>query len=241
MPAPLVLLPGTGCGSEQFRFLAAAFADGFDVPALELPGHRGAPPVAGTASLDAVAEHLAARVPPGSVLLGHSAGGVVALLIAVRHPDRVSRLVLLDANVPVTPQALARKVARAAEVTGPRWREVLAASMRSSWGPREPALREEVVAGILATPEAAVRPLWHDVLALDPRPLLAALGVPALYVRASRDVDAAALAALNPAVSSVDLRGLSPGHWPHLTEPDAVVSAVRRWVPTSPGPGSPPR
>ena len=89
VPAPLVLLPGTGCGSEQFRFLAAAFADGFDVPALELPGHRGAPPVAGTASLDAVAEHLAARVPPGSVLLGHSTGGVVALLIAVRHPDRV--------------------------------------------------------------------------------------------------------------------------------------------------------
>lgn len=236
---PLVLLPGLGCDTSQFRFLTGAFSDGFDVRALELPGHHGAPAVAGRASLDAVAEEVATRVPAGSVLVGHSTGGIVGLVIAARHPSLVERLVLLDSNVPVTPEALARKVARAADVRGPVWRTVLEESMRSSWGPRRPELREEVVAGILATPEAALRPLWFDVLALDPRPLLAALRVPALHVRSSRDVDAAALHALNPGVGSVDLRELSPGHWPHLTEPDAVVSAVRRWVPTWPAPASP--
>jgi pimeloyl-ACP methyl ester carboxylesterase len=61
---------------------------------------------------------------------------------------------------------------------------------------------------------------------------LAALGVPVLHVRSSRDVDGAALAAVNPRVSSVDLRELSPGHWPQLTEPGAVVAALRAFLPT---------
>ncbi|WP_432511576.1 alpha/beta fold hydrolase [Kineococcus sp. SYSU DK001] len=227
-PGPLVLVPGIGCGTTQFRRLRPGLA-GRDVLALDLPGHRGAPPVP-RVSLAAVAARIAEQVPPGSVLVGHSTGGVVGLLVAVRRPDLVSRLVVLDSNLPVTADALARKAARAAQVRSPRWREVLEESMRTAWGPREPGLREQVVAGILATPPEAVRGLWADVLDLDPRELLAALAVPALHVRSSRDVDLAALAALNPRVRGVDLRGLEPGHWPHLTEPAAVLRALHGFL-----------
>ncbi|PRY11793.1 alpha/beta fold hydrolase [Kineococcus rhizosphaerae] len=225
---PLVLVPGVGCGTSQFRRLLPGLG-GLDVHPVELPGHRGAPPLP-EASLEAVAARVGEQVPAGSVLAGHSTGGVVGLLVAVRHPGLLSGLVLLDANLPVTADALARKTSRAAAVLGPRWRRVLEESMRTSWGPREPQLREEVVAGILATPEAALRPLWHDVLALDPVPLLRELSVPTAYVRSSRDVDLDALRALNPLVHGVDLRGLQPGHWPHLTEPAAVLDALRGFL-----------
>lgn len=226
-PVPeLVLLPGSGCGVWQWHHLAAAHPG--PVLPLELPGHRAEPPLPGPATLDAVVEHVAGRLlGRGPVdLVGHSTGGVVGLVLAVAHPELVRRLVLVDANVPVTDRAVAAKAARVAAVQGPGWRDVLVASMRSSWGPRAPELREAVVAGIAATPERAVRRVWSDVLALDPRPLLAALTVPTLHVRSDRDVDAAALAALNARIAAVDLRALRAGHWPHLLEPAAVTAAI---------------
>ncbi len=87
-----------------------------------------------------------------------------------------------------------------------------------------------MVAGILATDPDAVRPLWHAVLALDPRPLLAGLTVPTLHVRSSRDVDPTVLRGLNPLVDAVDLGDLGAGHWPHLTVPEAVLTAVEPWL-----------
>lgn len=229
-----VLVPGIGCDPGQFRRLQPGFS-GWSVRPLELPGHHGAAAL-DHVSLATVVDAIAAQVPAGSVVVGHSTGGIVGLEVALRFPALVAGLAVLDSNLPVTPDALARKTSRAAEVQGPRWREVLEESMRSSWGPREPALREEVVAGILSVPEAALRPLWFDVLALDPRPALAALSVPMLYVRSSRDVDLAALSRLNPRITGVDLRSREPGHWPQLTEPDAVLAALLPWLAALPLP-----
>ncbi len=224
----MVLLPGTGCRVVELAAQGAALAAaGRRVVPLELPGHGAEEPVPGAATLEAVAarvgERVAALAGPGPVdLVGHSAGGVVGLLLAARHPGAVRRLVLLDSNVPVDPAALAAKRARAAAVRAEGWHAVLLTSMRAAWGPRRAGLREEVLARIAATPGAAVRGLWADVLELDPRPLLRAVRAPLLHVRSTREVDAAALRALAPRAVSADLRALGAGHWPHLVEPAAV-------------------
>jgi pimeloyl-ACP methyl ester carboxylesterase len=55
---------------------------------------------------DAVAAGLAAAGVEGAEVIGHSMGGSVAIVLAVRHPRLVSRLVLVDAvldPVPLTP------------------------------------------------------------------------------------------------------------------------------------------
>lgn len=235
----VVLLPGLGCDAGQFRHQAAALAPAHRVLALDLPGHAGTPALPGRAGLDAVVVDVARRLDALGVragaLVGHSTGGVVALLLARTRPDLAGRLVLVDANVPVTPDALAAKRSRVAAVERPDWQNVLVEAMTSAWGPREPARREAVVAGIAATPEAAVRTLWRDVLDLDPRPALAAVAVPALYVRSSRDVDAAALWRVNPRFASLDLRALRAGHWPHLVEPAAVTAALTGFLADGPG------
>jgi len=230
----VVLLPGLGCDAGQFHHQAAALTAAHRVHALDLPGHAGTPALPGAAGLEAVVADVAGRLDAlgvrGAALVGHSTGGVVALLLAARRPDLAARLALLDANVPVTPEALAAKRSRVAAVEGPGWHDVLVEAMTSAWGPREPALRAGVVAGIAATPERAVRWLWRDVLALDPRPALAAVTVPALYVRSSRDVDAEALWRVNPRFTALDLRALRAGHWPHLVEPAAVTAALTSFL-----------
>ncbi|GAA1271134.1 alpha/beta hydrolase [Kitasatospora nipponensis] len=53
---------------------------------------------------DAVAAALRAAGATGVELVGHSMGGAVAVVLAARHPELVSRLVLADANLdPVVP------------------------------------------------------------------------------------------------------------------------------------------
>jgi pimeloyl-ACP methyl ester carboxylesterase len=53
---------------------------------------------------DTVAAALSAAGVRGADLIGHSMGGAVAIVLAARHPDLVSRLILIDANLDPAPR-----------------------------------------------------------------------------------------------------------------------------------------
>ncbi|MER5807113.1 alpha/beta fold hydrolase [Streptomyces sp. NPDC002033] len=60
------------------------------------------------AHADALAPALTGAGAQGAEVIAHSMGGAVAIVLAARHPELVSRLVLVDANldpVPVVPRA----------------------------------------------------------------------------------------------------------------------------------------
>jgi pimeloyl-[acyl-carrier protein] methyl ester esterase len=90
----LVLLHGWGLHSGAWTEVVPALAQKWRVHAIDFPGHGHSARVeAGT--FDDATEQLAIQVPEGATVCGWSLGGLLAQHLARRHPERVSRLVLV--------------------------------------------------------------------------------------------------------------------------------------------------
>lgn len=100
-PTMLVLHGGPGFDHTYFKPALSALADTAQVVYLDLrcQGRSGRPPVE-TCTLEQMADDVAAFCKAlgidRPIVLGHSAGGFVALHLALRHPDVVGRLILVD-------------------------------------------------------------------------------------------------------------------------------------------------
>jgi pimeloyl-[acyl-carrier protein] methyl ester esterase len=90
---PLVYLHGWGLHGGIWAEMVAV------LPGLtpDLPGY-GAVPAVSPYSAESLADALATTLPDGAVVCGWSLGGMVALALAARHPNKVARLVLVATN-----------------------------------------------------------------------------------------------------------------------------------------------
>lgn len=101
--ATAVLLPGTGDTAATWDAVGPVLSADRDVVALSLRGH-GRSDRPGAYSIAGMADDVAAalvELEHGPVdLVGHSLGGLVAMLVAAREPALVRRLVLEDVGLP---------------------------------------------------------------------------------------------------------------------------------------------
>jgi pimeloyl-ACP methyl ester carboxylesterase len=99
---PLMLLHGGLTDASEFVATEPALTSDFRVFTPERRGHGHTPDVEGPITYDLMAADTIAfleEVVGGPAhLVGHSDGGNVALLVALRRPDLVRRLVLVSAN-----------------------------------------------------------------------------------------------------------------------------------------------
>ena len=97
---PIVLLPSGGHDRHDYDELRGMLPDRFRTISIDWPGHGESPagttPAAELPLAQRVEEILDALTPGGAVLVGNSIGGNVAARLAIRRPDLVKGLVIID-------------------------------------------------------------------------------------------------------------------------------------------------
>jgi pimeloyl-ACP methyl ester carboxylesterase len=150
----IVLLHGFGASVYSWRETMAPLGDvgtviafdrpGFGLTSRPLPGEWGGEnPYTPEAQADLTVALMEKLGVERAVLMGHSAGGTIALLTALRHPERVQALVLVDAAV-------------YGQTGTPDWlRPLLLFPPMRRWGPF-------LARFLVRSAEAVIRTAWSD-------------------------------------------------------------------------------
>ena len=100
---PLILLHGNGEDSTYFEHQIPVFSRDFTVCAIDTRGHgrspKGTTPFTLSQFADDLRDFMAEQGLEQADILGFSDGGNIALIFALRYPERVRRLVLNAANL----------------------------------------------------------------------------------------------------------------------------------------------
>lgn len=112
----LVFLPGLHGDAQSWDPVLRALPDDLTARALDLPA---------VPDLDELVDEVAGLVRVGSVVVGHSLGGVAAMHLAARHPSLLAGLVLVTAPVGAEdPESAAARADRAAGLSSEEYEEI---------------------------------------------------------------------------------------------------------------------
>jgi 2-succinyl-6-hydroxy-2,4-cyclohexadiene-1-carboxylate synthase len=92
-PTRALFLHGFAGSRQTFRHLEPLLGDAVTATCVDLPGHGDAA-LPGPGGFEGVVDALAGLLEAPTVVVGYSQGARLALGLAVRHPERVDRLVL---------------------------------------------------------------------------------------------------------------------------------------------------
>ena len=100
---PVLLLHGLGDEADTWRHVLPLITGGYRVIAPDLPGFGRSQKVKRKYSIpffiDTILELLDHLAITRAVLVGHSAGAVIAHAFAIEHPERVERLILISGSL----------------------------------------------------------------------------------------------------------------------------------------------
>lgn len=246
--SPLVMLHGLSGHARTWDHTAAALSDSYHVLALDQRGH-GDTDWAPEYGLRPMAQDLLGFLDaldlPEVTLMGLSMGGLVSLVFAAAHPERVARMVIMDIGPEIAPAGSANVASSlAARDTFSSADEAFAQARAANARPADATLRHRVTHNLRSLPDGTLTFKYDKQLRHNPRALFdhtqdelwvawRALSCPVLLVRgADSDVLAADTAqrmlAENPHVSFASIPDC--GHSITLDSPDGLLEVVSPWL-----------
>ncbi len=251
---PVIMVPGLASSPAVFDELCARLQPGVQCLMVALPGFAGARPASHPAFLEAMRDQLLAFARSrgfGRVsVVGHSLGGVLALMMAVRSDASIDRLAILDA-VPFLPaidgsspgpgeaRAAAARARDATLAASPAEAE---AQARAAFPHlvHDPARVETLVEWSRRSDRATVAQAMAELMTTDLRPALWRITRPTLVLGAwaglapmgvTRDVAAARFAAQYAKLAGVRI-AFSDTAWHFLMwdDPDWTAAQLRAFL-----------
>ena len=231
---PLVLLHGWGNDARVWNPLLERLCEQVEVIVVDLPGFGASRPCQ---SWHQVIDELAGALPTTFNLVGWSLGGMLAVQLAHRYPERVRGLVTLASNAVFVSRS-GWKPAMGAAVFDDFYQQFVAdpaGTLRQFVGleARGDDSERQLLKWLRANSAEVVPGAWLAGLGwlkqLDNREALAGLRQPSLHLYGAGDqlVPAAAAAQVAKLSRSLRTRVLDGvGHAPHISRPGAIVAEV---------------
>lgn len=239
--SPVVLCHGLFGQGRNWTQIGKALSQDHRVTLVDMPNH-GRSGWTDRIDLVAMADAIATSLDEPTALVGHSMGGKVAMLAALRHPEQVSRLCVvdvapvayresdefgrfIDAMLAIDLGALTSRsdadAALAEAVPDASVRAFLLQSLRRegetwAWMSNLEVLRRDL---------GAIRGWPDGVAGTYDGPVLWIAGGASRYVR---DEHRDAMEALFPRVRRATVKGA--GHWVHSQEPAIVTELLTRFL-----------
>jgi pimeloyl-ACP methyl ester carboxylesterase len=227
---PLICVHGWGCESGQFAKLSETLGDRFRIFRFDLPGHGKTPLNDFRPSFEnystCVVNFAIEHDLKDFVLLGHSMGGVLALMAAASGRLRLQSIINLDGGLPPAAHTLSGQARIRNWLDKPDFRERLATALREGFFlPHERDTRcEAIIRTMCSAPDPVLRFLPEQVTTLDATAFLPKIAVPALYIgseKARFDGDGAS--SLTP---DVRVEHLDAGHFLHIYALPRVITLI---------------
>ncbi len=236
---PVLLIHGFGGDLNTWMFTQPALSERRRTIAFDLPGHGGSVKEVGSGNPDALTDAAEAALAALAVervhLVGHSMGGAVAALLALRRPDRTASLTLI-ASAGLGPEI--NRTFIEGFVRAGRRREAVEALNQLVHDPAlvsramvEEVLRYKRVDGVTAA-LATIAAAWFSGgrQSLDLRERIATLAMPVqlIWGRDDRILPVAHGRALAPRFPVHILE--QAGHLPHLEKAGEVARLIKGFI-----------
>jgi 3-oxoadipate enol-lactonase len=192
--APVVVLSNSlGATHRMWDAQADSLAERFRVVRYDTRGHGGSPVPPGPYTIDDLADDIVALLDRLGVARAHvvglSLGGMTAMRLAARNPERVDRLVLLCTGANLAPSSpwtdraatvRADGTAAVAEAVVGRW-------FTPDFLDANPEVRKESEEMVATTPAEGYAGCCEVIEAMDLRPDLAQIAAPTLAIAGADD------------------------------------------------------
>ena len=199
----LILIPGLMSGRGVWDNAVASLGGRYRIHRVQLGGFAGEPARGNEKGpiLEGVVEELQAYIRANRLrkpaIAGHSMGGLLAMMLAAKHPDSVGRVLVVDAlpfySLMFGPDATAESVAPRAAA----FRNSLAATPDEAWRTRQArtvsmlvrteAARPRVAADSLASDRPVAARAVYELMTTDARSLLGSIAAPLTVLYATNE------------------------------------------------------
>ncbi|WP_324670741.1 alpha/beta hydrolase [Hymenobacter sp. GOD-10R] len=245
---PIVFAHGFGTDQHTWRHVAPAFANQYRVILFDWVGagqsDKSAYDFTRYSSLEGYASDLIELLRelqlPKVIFVGHSVGGMIGLLAAIRAPELFERLVLVAASpcyVNHDNYAGGFEPGDLEELLGfldrdyRAWSSMLVPSIVG--GDMRPELLDELLTSFNSVEHAIARQFARATFLSDHRSDLPKLHVPTLVVQCADDSVAPAAVGeyMHERLAGSALNILdTSGHYPHLNAPVATIAALENYL-----------